>query len=62
MREAVLCDVQEMDDSEDIFYFGPPCRPYSQLNQKRKWGDNPFLSDDGRAFILGARHIRDSPA
>lgn len=47
---------------QEIFAFGPPCQPYSVLNEKRsaKKGINynPFDCEDANPFIEGSRHIR----
>lgn len=44
---------------QDIFAFGPPCCPFSILNQRRLSADyNPFLEPDAEPFIAGCRHVR----
>lgn len=38
---------------------GPPCCPYSVLNNKRQNKDyNPFLEPSAEAFLSGCRHVR----
>lgn len=42
---------------QDCYCVGPPCRPYSRLNCKRK-GMNPFHDPQGSVFYAVADHIR----
>ena len=44
---------------QDFFVWGPPCKPYSRLNNQRKdIGFNPLTAPNAMPFVLGARHIR----
>lgn len=47
---------------QDLFCFGPPCCPYSVLNNKKhqEYEYNPFEEAGAQPFIHGCRHVRDS--
>ena len=43
---------------QDIYVWGPPCQPYTQLNTKRRDPTyNPTDSPQARPFRLGVQHI-----
>ena len=44
---------------QDLYIWGPPCQPYSQLNMKRQREDyDPMTEPQVRPFKLGIKHIR----
>ena len=58
-RLPLICFVLSWCDCQDIYLAGPPCQPYSRLNNKKRQRNfNPFMTDEGKVFVETARQIR----
>lgn len=57
--ENCFVDQWSVKHVQDFFVWGPPCLPYTCLNNRRKDASyNPVTTPNSKPFLLGVEHIR----